>query len=64
MARKCEICGKEPKSGNKVAKSKVITKRTWKPNVQKIRIVMPDGSVRRKYVCTRCLKAGKVQKAH
>lgn len=63
MARKCEICGKEPKSGNTVAKSKVITKRTWAPNLQKIRIITSDGSVKRKYVCTRCLKSGKVQKA-
>ncbi|MGB4723078.1 MAG: bL28 family ribosomal protein [Defluviitoga tunisiensis] len=40
-----------------------MTKRTWAPNLQKIRIITSDGSVKRKYVCTRCLKSGKVQKA-
>ena len=40
----------------------VATKRRFDPNLQKIRIVL-DGSPTRAYVCTRCLKAGKVQKA-
>ncbi|MDX6503598.1 MAG: large subunit ribosomal protein [Gaiellaceae bacterium] len=40
----------------------VATKRRFDPNLQKIRILL-DGVARRAYVCTRCLKAGKVQKA-
>ena len=32
------------------------------PNLQQIRILL-DGSPTRAYVCTRCLKSGKVQKA-
>jgi large subunit ribosomal protein L28 len=40
----------------------VATKRRFDPNLQKVRIFL-DGSARRAYVCTRCLKAGKVQKA-
>jgi large subunit ribosomal protein L28 len=39
----------------------VATKRRFNPNLQKVRISV-GGSPRREYVCTRCLKAGKVLK--
>jgi large subunit ribosomal protein L28 len=40
----------------------VATKRRFDPNLQKVRI-MVGKTPRREYVCTRCLKAGKVTKA-
>jgi large subunit ribosomal protein L28 len=40
----------------------VATKRRFNPNLQRIRILV-DGTAKRAYVCTRCLKAGKIQKA-
>jgi large subunit ribosomal protein L28 len=40
----------------------VATKRRFDPNLQKVRVLV-DGAPRRVYVCTRCLKAGKVTKA-
>jgi large subunit ribosomal protein L28 len=40
----------------------VATKRRFDPNLQKVRI-MVDKAPKRVYVCTRCLKAGKVVKA-
>ena len=40
----------------------VATKRRFELNLQKIRID-DRGATRRVYVCTRCLKAGKVTKA-
>jgi large subunit ribosomal protein L28 len=40
----------------------VATKRRFEPNLQKVRI-MDGRAPRRVYVCTRCLKAGKVIKA-
>jgi large subunit ribosomal protein L28 len=40
----------------------VATRRRFNPNLQKVRIV-EGGAPRRVYVCTRCLKAGKVTKA-
>jgi large subunit ribosomal protein L28 len=40
----------------------VATKRRFDPNLQKIRIVKGK-SASREYVCTRCIKAGKVVKA-
>ncbi|MDN5342359.1 50S ribosomal protein L28 [Oceanotoga sp. DSM 15011] len=63
MAKRCDICGKEPKAGNKVAHSKSTTRRWWKPNVHKVKAVLKDGSVKKINVCTSCLKAGKVTRA-
>jgi large subunit ribosomal protein L28 len=40
----------------------VASRRRFDPNLQKVR-VLEDGAPRRVYVCTRCLKAGKVTKA-
>jgi large subunit ribosomal protein L28 len=40
----------------------IATKRRFDPNLQKLRILR-DGKAVRAYVCTRCLKAGKVQRA-
>ena len=40
----------------------VATKRRFNPNLQRVRILL-RASATRAYVCTRCLKAGKVQKA-
>jgi large subunit ribosomal protein L28 len=39
----------------------VATKRRFEPNLQRVRILL-KGKPARAYVCTRCLKAGKVQK--
>jgi len=40
----------------------VATKRRFDPNLQRVRIML-KGTATRAYVCTRCLKAGKVEKA-
>jgi large subunit ribosomal protein L28 len=37
------------------------TKRRWNPNIQRVRAVV-DGTPKRLYVCTSCIKAGKVVK--
>ena len=60
--RKCFVCDKKPNTGNKVSHSNRKTKRKWLPNLQKIRILV-ENSVKREYVCTKCLKGGKVTKA-
>ncbi len=62
MARVCVSCGKRPAFGQSRSHSMVATKRRFNPNVQKVRINV-GGSPQRAYVCTRCLKAGKVTKA-
>ncbi|AKI96930.1 50S ribosomal protein L28 [Kosmotoga pacifica] len=62
MAKVCEVCGKSPSTGNTISHSNKKSKRWWKPNVQKVRVLV-DGKVKRMRVCTSCLKAGKVQRA-
>ena len=62
MAKVCHSCGKGPAFGNSRSHSMVATKRRFNPHLQKVRAIV-GGSPRRVYVCTRCLKAGKVTKA-
>ena len=61
MANYCEICGKGMMTGMNVSHSHSKTKRTWKPNIQRVRAIV-DGEVKRINVCTRCLRSGKVQR--
>ncbi|MDX6640372.1 MAG: large subunit ribosomal protein [Solirubrobacteraceae bacterium] len=62
MAKVCHSCGKGPSFGNSRSHSMVATKRRFDPNLQKVRALV-GGAPKRIYVCTRCLKAGKVTKA-
>ena len=59
---KCELTGKIPQSGNNVSHANDKTRRVWKPNLKKLRVVM-KGSIKTIKICTRCLKSGKVKKA-
>jgi len=61
MSRRCEICNKGTVAGNNISHAHNVTRRTWQPNLQKVRALI-DGSVRRIQVCTRCLRSGKVVK--
>lgn len=62
MARKCEVCGKGVSTGIQMSHSHIRTKRTWTPNLQKVRAIV-KGTPTRMNVCTRCLRSGKVQRA-
>ena len=62
MAKICAVCGKKPSFGHNRSHSMVATKRRFDPNLQRVRVIL-DGRATRAYVCTKCLKAGKVQKA-
>ncbi|MCK9248924.1 MAG: 50S ribosomal protein L28 [Solirubrobacteraceae bacterium] len=62
MAKVCTSCGKGPAFGQSRSHSMRATKRRFDANLQKVRL-MVGGTPQRAYVCTRCLKAGKVQKA-
>ena len=63
MAKVCSVCSKGPSFGHSRSHSMVATKRRFNPNLQKVRIRDAKGAPVRAYVCTRCLKAGKVTKA-
>lgn len=74
MSWVCSVCGKKSSTGNMIvrrglAKKKGgvgkkitgITKRIFRPNVQRIRAVV-NGKVIRVKVCTGCIKKGKITK--
>ena len=59
---KCEYCGKDVAFGIKVSHSHRRSNRTWKPNVKRVKAIV-NGSPKRVYACTRCLRSGKVTRA-
>jgi large subunit ribosomal protein L28 len=61
MAQRCEVCGKSPASGNNVSHANNATRRRWLPNLQKVKSVK-DGTPRRIWVCTRCIRSNAVAK--
>ena len=62
MAKVCHVCKKGPSFGNSRSHSMVATRRRFNPNLQRVRMMLA-GTPTRAYVCTRCLKAGKVEKS-
>lgn len=62
MARQCDVCGKHRSVGNKVSHANNKTKRTWRPNLQRVHAKIGTGG-RRLLVCTRCIRSGRVLKA-
>jgi large subunit ribosomal protein L28 len=61
MAR-CIITGKRTRFGNNVSHAHNKTRRQFRANLQKIRVLI-DGKPRKVWVSTRAIKAGQVQKA-
>ena len=74
MARVCEVCGKGPQIGNSVTtrgkakylggvgtKKTGITKRQFKPNLQRVHVTV-KGANKTLDVCTQCLRSGAVTK--
>ena len=59
---KCQFCDKGVTFGIKVSHSHRRSNRTWKPNVKRVKAIV-DGTPRHVYVCTRCLRSGKVTRA-
>ncbi|GJQ49432.1 MAG: 50S ribosomal protein L28 [Candidatus Kuenenia stuttgartiensis] len=76
MSRVCEICKKKTVAGNQIETRGLAkwkggvgkkitgkTKRKFKPNIQKVKALIDNKTVKRIKVCTRCISAGKVIKA-
>ncbi|MFO0948796.1 MAG: 50S ribosomal protein L28 [Planctomycetota bacterium] len=74
MAMHCEVCGKTVSYGKSISrrgKAKYlggvgrkitgITRRQFKPNLQRIQVVV-KGAVTRKRVCTQCIRSGVIQR--
>lgn len=75
MSQQCEVCGKKPVKGNRITqrgkakylggngrKTTGISRRMFKPNLQRIRVQDGDQVVPKR-VCTNCIRSGVVQKA-
>ncbi|QDU56427.1 50S ribosomal protein L28 [Aeoliella mucimassa] len=75
MAKQCEVCGKGPQMGNQVTirgkkkylggvgtKVTGITRRQFKPNLQKVKVAAEDGKSVHKWVCTQCIRGGAIRK--
>ena len=73
MTRKCEVTGKGTRSGKSIArrglpkkkggiglKTTGHTKRKFKSNIQKVRVLLPNGTVRRMRLATSVIKSGKI----
>lgn len=61
MSYKCEVCGKSSVAGCSYSHSNQKTKRTFRPNLQKQKLVI-GGKTQSAYVCTKCMKSGAVVK--
>jgi large subunit ribosomal protein L28 len=74
MPQHCRICGRRPVLGNQIVqrgkakreggvgkKTTGMTRRAFRPNLQRVRALV-DGKATRLWVCTRCIRAGKVTK--
>jgi large subunit ribosomal protein L28 len=65
MARICTICDKGPRVANLVSNANNRVKRWVYPNVHTLRFTTTGDAknrVQRGKVCTKCVKAGKIQK--
>ena len=76
MSRICAITGKRPVKGGRIIRKGLTkksggigtslvknTNRRFKPNLQRIRVKLPSGQVKRIWVSVKAIKAGKVEKA-
>ncbi len=76
MAERCEICGKTSQIGNQIetrGKAKYlggvgkkitgISRRKFRPNLQRMKVTLPNGTTKTMRICTQCLRGGAVQKA-
>lgn len=61
MGKFCEVCKKGTMSGNNVSHSNRKSPTKWAPNTQKVRVNV-GGAPKSMFVCTRCLRSGKVER--
>jgi large subunit ribosomal protein L28 len=63
MAQVCEVCSKGTRFGHNISHAHNVSNRSWRPNLQRVRIQVEAGGTRRIRICTRCLRSGAVRKA-
>ena len=62
MAKRCELCGRGPMTGNRISHAHNVRRRRWNINLRLVRAVV-KGVRKRVRVCTDCIRSGRVQKA-
>ncbi len=58
---KCDICSKGVHFGNAVSHSHRRSNKIWKSNVKSVKVNL-NGTAKKMYVCTSCLKSGFVER--
>ncbi|MBS4761647.1 50S ribosomal protein L28 [Carnobacteriaceae bacterium zg-ZUI252] len=61
MAKQCFVTGRKSSTGNNRSHALNASRRTWKANLQKVRILV-DGKPKKVWVSARALKSGKVER--
>jgi large subunit ribosomal protein L28 len=61
MAAVCDVCNRGPSFGKQVSHSHRRSSRRWNPNIQRVRALV-KGHSKRMNVCTRCIKANKIER--
>ena len=59
---KCAVCEKGAHFGNAVSHSHRRSNKIWNSNVKSVRVKV-NGATKKMYVCTSCLRSGKVERA-
>lgn len=75
MARQCGMCGKSAQLGNRVTtrgkqkylggvgtKVTGISRRAFKPNLQRVNVSTANGTHKAMLVCTQCIRSGAITK--
>jgi large subunit ribosomal protein L28 len=62
MAYRCDVCGKGAQAAHNVSHSNRKSRKWQSPNLQRVHIVV-EGAPKRAWVCTRCIRSGKITKA-
>ncbi|MDR1079876.1 MAG: 50S ribosomal protein L28 [Deltaproteobacteria bacterium] len=62
MSRVCDICGKSAQNGHNVSHANNKTNRLFLPNLQSVRHVDKNGTVRKIRACTSCIRQNLVRK--
>lgn len=75
MAKQCEVCSKQAQMGNQVTlrgkkkylggvgtKITGITRRKFKPNLQRVKVTQESGQNKHIWVCAACIRGGAIRK--
>ena len=60
---KCAICEKGAHFGISVSHSNRRSNKMWKSNIKSVKVKTDNGNAKKMYVCTSCLRSGKVERA-